>query len=196
MVRQLSFSERDSLRGDEKSAIAAEAVKLVEPGSALFVDTGTTALHFARVLPATLDLRVFTNNLRVAMDLFGRPGFEVIVYGGRLAGHSPDLVGEIALTRVQDFRLDLAILGADAVDPARGEIFASDIPTASLDRAVLRQAAKVAVLADSTKLRRQSLAAITQLTEGLTLVTDSGASPQDIEMLQATGAEITIAGAA
>lgn len=82
------------MQAREKSGIAREAVSLLHPGASLFIDTGTTALHFARALPKTLDLRIFTNNLRVAMDLFSREGFEVNVFGGTLAQNSPDLVGE------------------------------------------------------------------------------------------------------
>ena len=55
MVRDLSFSEKDALQAREKSAIAREAVKLLHPGASLFIDTGTTALHFARAEDTQLE---------------------------------------------------------------------------------------------------------------------------------------------
>jgi DeoR family transcriptional regulator, aga operon transcriptional repressor len=193
MARDLSFSEKDALCARQKAAIAREAARRVEPGSSLFIDTGTTALHFARALPNTLSLRVFTNNLRVAMDLFGREGFEVIVYGGRLATQSPDLVGEIALGRVRDYRLNVAVLGADGIDPGRGEIYGADMHASSLDRLVLGQSERSMVLADSSKIGRVSLSLITRLRTGITLVTDSGALPRDLRLLEETEAEIVVA---
>ncbi len=193
MVRDLSFSEKDLLMARQKAGIAREAARLVRPGSTLFIDTGTTALHFARALPASLDVRVFTNNLRVAMDLFSRDGFEVFVYGGQLARTSPDLVGEISLTRAQEFQLDLAVLGTDAIDPVRGEAYAADIRTASLDRAVLRQAAHAMVLGDSSKLGKHSLALVITLGRGVTFITDDGAPARDLAALRRTGADIVVA---
>ena len=193
LVRDLSFSEKDAKQADQKAAIAHEATRFVQPGSSIFIDTGTTALHFARALPQTLDVRVFTNNLRVAMDLFSRQGFEVNVYGGRLAGRSPDLVGETAMKHAQEFRLDMAFLGTDAIDPLRGEVYAADIPTANLDQLVQKQVEKLVVLADSSKLGKHSLALVGRLREGMAVVTDDGASPRDLTALRRTGAEIVVA---
>lgn len=193
MARELSFSEKDALRARQKAAIAREAARRIEPGASLFIDTGTTALHFARALPGAQGLRIFTNNLRVAMDLFGREGFEVIVYGGRLATQSPDLVGEIALGRVREYRLDVAALGADGVDPARGEVYGADMHASSVDRLVLGQAASSLVLADSSKIGRVSLSLIVRLRAGVTLVTDNEASPSDLRLLEDTGAVIIVA---
>ena len=192
MVRDLSFSEKDALYAREKSAIAAEAAKLLYAGASIFIDTGTTALHFARALPATLDLHIFTNNLRVAMDLFSREGFEVNVYGGRLALNSPDLVGETALTRAQEFRIDIAFFGADAIDPRRGEIYAADIPTAHLDKTVHRQTEKLVILADSSKIGKHSIALVARLEEKIVLVTDDGASARDLASLRKFGADIRV----
>jgi DeoR/GlpR family transcriptional regulator of sugar metabolism len=193
MVRDLSFSEKDALHARQKASIAREATKLVQPGSSIFIDTGTTALHFARSLPQSLNLRVFTNNLRVAMDLFSREGFEVNVYGGRLAARSPDLVGETALTRAQEFRLDLAFLGTDAIDPVRGEMYAADIPTANLDRAVQRQSEKLVILADSSKLGKHSVALVVRLGEGITVVTDDGCASRDLAALKQCGVQVVVA---
>ncbi len=193
MVRELSFSEKDSLNARQKAAIARAAAARVKHGAAIFIDTGTTTLHFARALPTTKDLRIFTNNLRVAMELFSRDGFEVNVLGGRLARNSPDLVGEAAIMRAQEFQLDMAVLGTDAVDPVRGETYSAELPTANLDRTIQRHASQVVILADSSKLGKHSLALVCTLAEGVTLVTDDGASPRDITALRRTGAEIVVA---
>jgi len=179
MVRELSFSEKDALR--------------IAPESSVYIDTGTTTLHFARALPSHLRLRIFTNNLRVAMDLFGREGIEVVVYGGRLRQSSPDLAGEIALGRVQEYRLDVAVLGADAVDTGRGEVYGADMLTTSLDRAVLRQSSRALILADSSKLGKHSLSLVTKLHAGIALITDDEADPQDVRALQQTDADIVVA---
>ena len=127
---ELSFPEKQRRRQAQKTAIARETVRLLRQGETLYLDTGTTALQVARLLPPHLGLRVFTNNLRIAMELFSRAGVEVVVYGGTLAQRNPDLVDEIALAQISQFRVDVAIVGGDAMDVARGEFYGADTGTA------------------------------------------------------------------
>jgi len=193
MVRELSFSEKDALRANQKAAIARAAIDFIEPNFSIFIDTGTTCLHFARALPSSLNLTVFTNNLRVAMELFGRNGFEVTLYGGQLARRSPDLFGEITISRIQEYRLDAAVLGADAIDTARGEVYGAARAITNVNRAVLRQSSTALILADSSKIGKHSHSLITKLHDGITLITDSEVDSEDLRSLVETKAEVVVA---
>lgn len=193
MMRELSFSEKDVLRAAQKAAIAREAVRYIEADTSIFIDTGTTCLHVARALPNNLNLRVYTNNLRVAMELFGRDGFSVTLYGGHLAQRSPDLYGEIAISRVQEYRLDTAILGADAIDTLRGEVYGAVPEITNVDRAVLRQSTVALIVADSSKLGKHSRMLLTKLHSGITVITDDEILPDDHQRLTGTKAEIIVA---
>ncbi len=191
-VRELPFSQKDQQHRDQKYAIACAAVGMLKSGDRIYLDTGTTAVHVARVLPAGLDLCIFTNNLRVAMELFGREGVNVSVYGGALAPQSPDLTGEVALTRIQDFRIDVAIMGADALDVTRGEYYSADMGTAMLSRQAQRQAQRTLLLVDNSKFGKHSLAVVGRLDEKTTLVTDDRISPEDRQLVRDTSAKMFI----
>ena len=191
-VRELPFSQKDQQHRWQKYAIACAAVGMLNSGDRIYLDTGTTAVHVARVLPAGLDIRVFTNNLRVAMELFGREGVEVIVYGGALATQSPDLTGEVALTRIHDFRIDVAVMGADALDVARGEYYSADMGTAMLSRQAQRQALRTLLLVDNSKFGKHSLAVVGRLGDNVTLITDDGISEEDQRLVRDTSAELVI----
>ena len=52
-AKERSFAEKDRDGRTEKMAIAAVAVRLLRPGQAIYLDTGTTALHLARALPSS-----------------------------------------------------------------------------------------------------------------------------------------------
>ncbi|MBE0542549.1 MAG: DeoR/GlpR transcriptional regulator [Verrucomicrobia bacterium] len=194
-VAELSFPEKRRRRQSHKTAIARETVKLLKRGETVYLDTGTTALQVARALPPHLGLRVFTNNLRVAMELFGREGVEVIVYGGVLARRNPDLVDEIALAQIKQYRLDVAIVGGDALDVTRGEFYGADTGSAALSRAAQQQAARVVVVMDSSKFGQHSLAVAGRLGPGMTLVTDDEVARKDRTTLREMGARILFAAA-
>lgn len=197
LVTELSFSEKDDKQRTEKHAIARTVVHLINKNETVYLDTGTTAVHVARLLPGDQGIRVLTNNLRVAMELFARKDQgdspHVTVLGGELATKSPDLVGEMAPVRMGEYRVDLAILGADAIDLSRGEFYSADIRTAALSRAAQTRAGRTFVLADHSKFGKYSLSVVGQLGPNITLVTDEGIDPADRQAIEATGAEVLIA---
>lgn len=192
-VSELSFPEKAQLRQTQKAAIAREIVKLFKHGDTIYLDTGTTALQVARALPPNLDLNIFTNNLRVAMELFGRVGVQVTVYGGLLAKKNPDLVSEIAITQVGQYLLDIAVIGGDALDVKRGEFYGADAATASLSRAVQRQAERLIVALDSSKIGKHGMAVVGRIESGMTLVTDDEVAQEDRIALRKTNASLIFA---
>jgi DeoR/GlpR family transcriptional regulator of sugar metabolism len=189
-VAELSFPEKHRLRRWQKITIAHEVIRHLRPGDSVYIDTGTTALQVARTLPLNLKLRLFTNNLRIVMELFGRAGAEVVVYGGVLAQRNPDLVKEIALAQIREFRLDVAILGGDALDVERGEFYGADIHTALLSRAAQKQADRIIVVMDSSKFGKRGLAVAGRLGPRVTLITDDEVNKKDRAALRATGAKV------
>lgn len=196
IVRELSFSEKLARNLEAKSTIAEAVVDLLGEADNLYLDTGTTALLVARHLPTDRPLQVTTNNLRVALELFGRPQMQVVVLGGMLAAVNPDLVGAMATEALQHLRFDLALLGADAIDCATGEVASADEPSAELSRQAWRRAQRVLVLADHSKLGRSARYISGQLGGPHHLVTDAGATDAQLADLRRQGVEVTIAAAA
>lgn len=192
-VTDLSFSEKMTSNQAQKRAIAREVVRLLVPGSSVYLDTGTTAMHVARSLPLDRRLRIFTNNLRVAMELFGRQGLEVFVYGGRLATRSPDLSGEAAVGAVGMFTTDIAVMGCDAIDPHTGTVYAAEIGGAAVARQAQKLSSHVIVAADHSKIGRRASAVVGRLGKGITLVTDQGVSGADLQRLRSTNARVIVA---
>ncbi|MDR1612171.1 MAG: DeoR/GlpR family DNA-binding transcription regulator [Planctomycetota bacterium] len=66
----------------EKEAVGREAAKLVKEGDFIAIGSGTTCLQFARCLRDRENLKIFTNNVLVALELSCRPSIQVILAGG------------------------------------------------------------------------------------------------------------------
>lgn len=192
-VAELSFPVKQRLRQEHKTAIAGETIRRLKRDDTVYLDTGTTALQVARTLPPDLALQVFTNNLRIAMELFGRTGITITVYGGIMSHKNPDLAGEMALAQIQQYRLDVAIVGGDALDVGWGEFYGADARTALLSRAAQKQANRVIVVMDSSKFGKRGLAVAGRLGPGVTMITDSEVSRKDRSTLRRTGAEMVFA---
>jgi len=163
----------------EKEAIAAAAVALVEPGSAIGLSAGTTTWTLARQLTGVPDLTVVTNSTRVADELVSSTGRargalrsapNVILTGG-VRTPSDALVGPIAVASLESMHLDLVFLGVHGMDPRAGYT-TPNMLEADTDRALVAAGRRLVVVADHTKWATVGISTIVGLDGADVVVTD------------------------
>lgn len=172
------YEVRRSQHLAEKTAIGREAAALVQDGQSVLIDNGSTAYQVAAALGDHRGLTVVTNDLMVAMCLRNQGVHQVHLTGGLLLDTVFTLVGPVATQAVEGLHVDWAFLGAEGVDPEAGvtNINVVEIP---LKRAMIAAARQIAVVADSSKLGRRSLATVCSLDEVDVVLTDEGLAPED-----------------
>lgn len=179
----------------EKEAIAARAAELVAPGSAIAISAGTTTHHFARHLVGIPGLTVVTNSVWVADVLHqasnGSDSISVLLTGG-LRTPSDALVGPLAINALSSLHLDAAFLGVHGMD-ARAGFSTPNLLEAETNRAMIRSARRLVVLADSTKWGIVGLSSMASLDEAGAVVTDSGLTDQARQILTERVGELVIA---
>lgn len=189
MVFEFDHRQRHQSYLNEKQAIARAAVKMVQPGQRLLLDTGTTVLELALLLRGMDNVTVITPSLAIASTLQFAERIQTILLGGIIRPGSANLYGGLTAQNLELFHADLAFVGADGID-LEGNIYNSDIELAQLDRKMLRQAGKVYILADSSKIGQVSLIRNGSLREVAGLITDGGIAPEHQEALRALGVQV------
>lgn len=190
-VREQPFQEKAQQNRAAKAAIARAVASRLADGQCVYLDTGTTCAAVARLLPGHRhDMHVFSNNLSSVLDLFGAPGITVTVPGGKLGSRSPDLSGEIGIGVVNRVCFDVAIVGADALDPASGEYYAADLATAALSTAAQQRADRSFVCIDRTKFGKRAMAVAGCLGPGSVLFTDADISAARIRQWKRDHVEV------
>ena len=189
MMLEFDYRDRRATNRAAKCAIAAEARKLVRPGSRLILDTGTTTLELAALLKDGERLTVITPSLAVASELQHAAGVEVILLGGVIRRGSPDLTGPVTEHCLELFAADLAFQGADAIG-LDGSIYNSDLRLARVDRMMRRVAKRSCLLADHTKIGATALARNGSLADVDTFITDRGAPAEALRRFAKLGAKI------
>jgi DeoR/GlpR family transcriptional regulator of sugar metabolism len=177
MVVEFSFRERSSIRFTQKRAIAARAAELVSPGMAVSLDTGTTTLEVARALAPKENVTVLTTSLAIASVLHSNPKLELILLGGAVSRSRAELVGPLVEDNLKKFRVHVAFLGADAVTP--DGIFTTDVQVARICRAMIANAKRAVLVADSSKFRETAFVQYAPLNEINCVITDSQC-PEDV----------------
>jgi len=176
----------------EKRRIAAAAARLIKPGDTIFVDTGSTTHQLLPHLRNIPGLTVLTNDIHIAHELVNNPNVSVVLTGGNLGTGTPYcLVGPVAEHTIGLFVANLCIIGAAGIDPLRG-ITDPFQEVALVKKAMVRQATKVVLVVDHTKLGQIHKALVVPAQAIHHLITDAGANPQQLARLRATTIDISL----
>jgi DeoR/GlpR family transcriptional regulator of sugar metabolism len=184
----------------EKEAIAAAAVDLVVPGSAVGLSAGTTTWTLARQLATVPDLTVVTNSTRVADVLLSAshalmhgPARPNVILTGGVRTPSDALVGPIAVASLESLHLDLVFLGVHGMDPRAGYT-TPNMLEADTDRALVAAARRLVVVADHTKWATVGISTIVPLDRADVVVTDDHLSLDAQATLRESVGQLLVAG--
>jgi DeoR family transcriptional regulator of aga operon len=186
---ELPIRYRSGRQSDAKRRIGESAAELVPERGVVGITGGTTTTEAARALAARTELTIVTNALNIAAELAIRPSLRIVVTGGIARSASFELVGPVAENTLGGYYLDVAFLGVDGIDAAGGCTTYDDVE-ASTNAALVRQARKCVVLADSSKLGKVAFARICPISGVDMLITDSGAQEAQLAPLRGAGIEI------
>jgi DeoR/GlpR family transcriptional regulator of sugar metabolism len=187
-----SYTEKAGVASDEKAAIADLAAELVSPGDAIVIGAGTTTLALAKRLARLAELTVVTNSLLVTQALARARGIEVLVTGGLLRGSIFALVGSAAEESVATLRVQRAFLSGNGLTAERG-MSTPNAAVAGIDRAMAATANEVVVLVDNTKIGMDTMIQTVPTSKISHVVTDAGASPDEVAAFRAAGVQVHIA---
>jgi len=189
---EFAFDERRRRNLPQKRRIGRHAAGLVEPGQTVFLDTGTTTLQVAVALSAiSVRCTVATSSLVIASTLWGKEAVDLILVGGRVRRGSPDLVGPGTELMLDRLTADVAFIGSDGVDAARGS-FAGNMETARVAERMAANARRVVVVADASKLGAAGGARYVAADGMDELITNRGADTEQVKALRAHGVRVTL----
>ena len=192
VLYELPMRYRGGQHHDAKRAIAEVAAGLVTAEvTSVGLNGGTTTTEVARALAGRPGLRVVTNALNIASELAVRANIELVVCGGSARPESYELVGPLAELTLAHVNLDLAFIGVDGISTTAGLTTHHEVE-AQTNRALVRAAGRVVVVADSSKLGKRGFAKIGDLDLVTDLVTDSEAPSADLAELRRLGLQVHV----
>ncbi len=190
-LTEVDLSLRATEHHGEKVAMARLVVdRLVEDGSCIALDAGTTTLEIARAIRGK-NLLVVTNSMAVANEL-SQAQCRVMVLGGALRGRSLSTVGPLAERAAREFHYDLALVSAPAISAEFG-LMDTDLEAVAIKRSLLRNAVRKYAVLDYSKFERTAFTSICGLDALTGLVTDAGTAPEVLAPYEAAGLEVLIA---
>ena len=182
---------RDSSAVTQKEQIARAALAhLPSDMGSIILDAGSTTGRLASIMPSARRYTVFTNSSPIASTVATHSNCDVHLLGGRLRPTTQATVGNVdAISRL---RVDVAFMGTNGISPAHG-LSTPDADEVATKAAMIASAHHVVVLADSRKMGAESTMRFAELSDVDVIITDSGVTSHQVEMLHKTGIEIVIA---
>lgn len=175
-----------------RDRISAYAARFLVDGDRIFINGSRLALNMLEHTEGK-NIKVFTNNGWAIGKRYPK-GVTINFTGGEMQGHI--MVGEDVVRNILTMHADKSFLGCAAVYE-NGE-FRYDIWTEiSINEIMVsRTAGPLYLLAEHTKLQRQSISGRTgsgvTYDRPTTLITDSMADPEIVEKLRASGMEVIL----
>lgn len=187
LVHSMPFKE-EKFR-EEKKRIASFCANLIHEGSSVFIDCGSTTKEVAEAILQKKNIVVMTNSLPVSNILSTAKNIKLIMVPGVFREKTQGFFGQMTSSFISNFKIDILFLGANGLDLKQGAT-SPEIIDSETKRSLVKQATKVVLVIDHTKIGVSSFMTVATLKEIDTLVTDKAADPEIIEELKNQGIEV------
>ncbi len=185
------FELSQSAGWQQKRAIAQRAVELLDNGDTVLLDGGSTTYEVARLLVGR-PLHVVTNSLPVANLFASDPGSDLVMIGGNICPRTGVSLGPFSDKMIATLRVRKTIFSVAGINEEG--FFNNNLLLVETERAMMRAADEVIVVADSSKFGHQSLTHLCELAAVDYLVVDDGISEQWQDKIAACGVKLVTAG--
>lgn len=191
-VSNFGYDERRRMNDVIKAAIGRACAQTIPNNSSMILNLGTTTEAVARELLKHTNITVVTNNINVANIMLANDSCEIMVAGGALRRSDGGLVGDLTTEFMEQFKVDFAIIGASSLD-RDGDLLDFDLPEVRVSRAIIRQARKVFLVVDSSKLGRSAPVRLGSLSDIDVVFTDKAFPEELMRKCAEWGTEVCLA---
>lgn len=189
-VRNFSLQNQENM--DLKLKIAKKAIEFINEGDTIILDSGSTTTELAKLMENFNNLTVITNAMNIALILGANAGINVIVTGGEFKAPTLSLTGQKAADFFQNLHVDRLFLATAGIALKSGLTYPG-ISDICVKRAMIESANETYLLADSSKIGKNSFASLGALSLIDYLVTDSNIKSDDKEWLKTYDVNFVIA---
>jgi DeoR/GlpR family transcriptional regulator of sugar metabolism len=176
---------------DKKRAVAEAAAAMVEDGSVVILDIGTTTPYIARLLKGR-DVTVITTNLAVFDELRDDSAVRLILLGGVVRRNYRTLVGSLAEQSLAQVSADIVFLSCTGVR-ANGHVVDNMAIEAPLKQLMIAASQRVVLLATDVKFPGTGALRLCSLADIDVVLTTPGAPDETLQLCREAGGRVVVA---
>ena len=189
-IGQSSFeyatTDKQILHLSEKIRIAEQALKLINDGDTLVIDTGTTTRELAKLLGCKNNLNVVTNDLQIAIELEKHKSVGIIFIGGVVRNKFHCTIGPQAINELSDLSVDKSFLATNGISISNS-ITTPNIDLAEIKKKYITIAKQVYLLCDSSKFGHASFKKYATINDMTSIITNKDLDKKYVQELENSG---------
>jgi DeoR/GlpR family transcriptional regulator of sugar metabolism len=185
------LEERTSREIAEKGEIANAAALRIQNGDSILIDGGTTTLELAKLLVGR-PLQIITNSLPIANLFASSRETDLVILGGYVYPRTGVALGPLTIRMLDDIHVHQTIMSVGGI--SEQGLFNSNLLLVETQRAMMRVADEVVVLADHTKVGQKALTFLCELAAIDTLIVDQGLESKQRGLLAEADVRLIVAG--
>lgn len=170
-TNELSTGIRKQINPEKKNIIAEKALKLINNGESVFLDSSTTTQALAKKITDILNITVITNSIDILNGLKESNNLKKICCGGELQEITGSFIGPFAENFLKEFFADKAFISASGFSLKAGITVENPIQ-AAIKKIMMDNSTKKIVLVDSTKFDNIRLSKVCPINYADVIVTD------------------------
>lgn len=172
------ISHRMGINYEEKLMIARAAVKFVNEGETIYIESGSINALFAQeVVKERKTTTILTSNAFIARQIGKHAEGRVILLGGIYQPESECLVGNLVKECLDILNFSKAFIGVDGFTKATG-FTGKNMMRADINSAIIKKSPQTYILTDSSKFGKITLSKYCDAEDIQYLITDKDI-PQD-----------------
>lgn len=146
------YSQRATINIEAKMKIAKKAIKYIETGRSVFIDSGTTMMCMAKII-SNQSLCILTSSPNIGMEIAKNSEPSITLVGGQLNRNNLCTSGIYSLDFIKNINIDIAFIAASSFSIDSG-FTCGNFNECELKKAVINKARHRVLMMDTSKLDR------------------------------------------
>lgn len=167
------IDERKNINVHKKVKIAQNAVKIINEGDIIFLDTSTINLEMAKEINKTqMKLIIVTNMIEIVCELKNNNKIKVICVGGQFNREVGAIVGAAADRYIKSFTFDKAFIGACGINRDTGFISTINIEDGNTKKTIIECSNKSYIITEKEKFNYDEFFKFSKLEDITAIITE------------------------
>ena len=190
LVEEKKYDRKKEENREIKKSIAKKALEEIHSNMTIILDAGTTTYELACLIAQAeiQNLRVITNDLYIALELYRKENIHILLLGGEISLETGATDSIVSVKQIENYNADIAFLGIS-------ENLDITVPTetkAILKRTMMKISEKSILLADQSKFGKKKLYRAAHIKNFHKIITNYSFSDTEIEKHNLMGKIISV----
>lgn len=186
LYANMNLEERYMTNAASKKKLAAVVAGLIQSDDTIMMNAGTTLTYVLHAIEGKKNVSIVTNSIQNTMEAGAYSGLRTVLLGGEVDNKYQFTYGDDTLSQLDKYHATKCILSVDGIH-AEGGLTLYYANESGIIRKMIASADQVIVVADSSKLGKNTFSCVAALSDMDVLVTNRVKDSEELALIKKMG---------